>query len=175
MGSGVSRGVGFDGFSRSLANFAFGIAVAVSSGVGDARWFFVDLLVALFSPGLGDFFGLGEGVACVSLRVVSSGELFCSSLTCAQRRPATIAPMASAAQMRKRTTATESNRARDAIKRRKSDARNKFERSNLKLTRRAQQTQARQARPCAFFRVPGEEWHSISRPTTETDKSDTSR
>ena len=131
MGSGVSRGVGFDVFSPSLANFAFGIAVAVSSGVGDARCFFVDLLVALFAPGLGDFFGLGVGVARVSLRVVSSGEFLCSSLTCAQRRPAAIAPTASAAQMRKRTTATESNRARDAIKRRKSEARNKSERLNL--------------------------------------------
>src|SRR5207248_7417864 len=77
VGSGVSRGVGFDVFSPSLANFAFGIAVAVSSGVGDARCFFVDLLVALFAPGLGDFFGLGVGVARVSLRVVSSGELLC--------------------------------------------------------------------------------------------------
>ena len=131
MGSGVSPGVGFDVFSPSLANFAFGIAVAVSSGVGDARCFFVDLLVALFAPGLGDFFGLGEGVACVSLRVVSSREPFCSSLTCAQRKPATIAPTASAAQMRKRTTATESNRARDAIKRRKSEAPIKSEQSNL--------------------------------------------
>jgi hypothetical protein len=131
VGSGVSRGVGFDVFSPSLANFAFGIVVAASSGVGDARCFFVDLLVALFAPGLGDFFGLGEGVACVSLRVASSRELLCSSLTCAQRRPATIAPTASAAQMRKRTTATETNRARDAIKRRKFEARIKSEQLNL--------------------------------------------
>ena len=66
LGSGVSRGVGFGVFSSSLANFSLGTAVAASSGAGDARCFFVDLLVTLFAAGLGDFFGLGEGVACVS-------------------------------------------------------------------------------------------------------------
>jgi hypothetical protein len=66
LGSGVSRGVGFGVFSCSLANFAFGMAVAVSSGVADARCFFVDLLVALLAAGLGDFFGFGEDAAYVS-------------------------------------------------------------------------------------------------------------
>jgi hypothetical protein len=66
VGSGVSRGVGFGVFSSSLANFAFGMAVAVSCGVGDARCFFVDLLVALFAAGPGDFLGFGEDAACVS-------------------------------------------------------------------------------------------------------------
>ena len=63
---GVSRGVGFGVFSSSLTNFALGMAVAVSSGVADARCFFVDLLVALLAAGLGDFLGFGEGVGCVS-------------------------------------------------------------------------------------------------------------
>jgi hypothetical protein len=66
VGSGVSRGVEFGVFSSSLANFAFGMAVAVSCGVADARCFFVDLLVALLAAGLGDFFGFGEDAACVS-------------------------------------------------------------------------------------------------------------
>jgi len=93
-GSGVSRGVGFgvgssssldfaldfeigfgdfalaEGsgsfFDSSLASFARGMALGVSSGVADARCFFVDLLVAPFAAGLGDFFGLGEDAACVS-------------------------------------------------------------------------------------------------------------
>ena len=66
VGSGVSRGVGFGVFSSSLANFAFGMAVAVSSGVAEALCFFVDLLVALLAAGLGDFFGFGEDAAGVS-------------------------------------------------------------------------------------------------------------
>ena len=66
VGSGVSRGVGFGVFSSSFANFAFGMAVAVSLGVADARCFFVDLRAALFAAGLGDFFGFGDDAACVS-------------------------------------------------------------------------------------------------------------
>jgi hypothetical protein len=65
-GSGVSRGAAVGVFSSSLANFALGMAVAVLSGVADARCFFADLLAALFATGLGDFFGLGEDVPCVS-------------------------------------------------------------------------------------------------------------
>ena len=65
-GSGVSRGAAVGVFSSSLANFALGMAVAVSSGVADARCFFVDLLVTLLAAGLGDFFGFGEDAACVS-------------------------------------------------------------------------------------------------------------
>jgi hypothetical protein len=123
VGSGVSRGVGSGVVSSSLAGFAFGMAVAVSPGVADARCFFVDLPAAFFLAGLGDFFGFGDDLAPVSLCSDSPRRLSCSSLVCAQSRPATIAPTASAAQMRKRTTATESNRARDAIKRRKSQTR----------------------------------------------------
>jgi hypothetical protein len=52
----------------SVANFALGMAVAASSGVADARCFLVDLFVAPFAAGLGDFFGFGDDVACVSLR-----------------------------------------------------------------------------------------------------------
>jgi len=66
VGSGVSRGVEFGVFSSSLANFAFGMAVAVSCGVADARCFFVDLLVALLAAGLGDFLGFGEDAVCVA-------------------------------------------------------------------------------------------------------------
>ena len=66
VGSGVLRGVGSGVFSSSLANFAFGMAVAVSCGVAAARCFLVDLPVALFPTGLGDFFGFGEDAACVS-------------------------------------------------------------------------------------------------------------
>jgi hypothetical protein len=66
VGSGVSPGVGFGVFSASLANFAFGMAVAVSCGVADGRCFFVDLRAALFAAGLGDFLGFGDDAACVS-------------------------------------------------------------------------------------------------------------
>jgi len=65
VGSGVSPGVEFGVFSSSLANFAFGMAVAASSGVADARCF-VDLRAAPFAAGLGDFFGFGDDAACVS-------------------------------------------------------------------------------------------------------------
>ena len=122
VGSGVSRGVGSGVFSASVGfsdslptSFARGMALGAFSGVADGRCFFVDLLVAFLAAGLGDFFGFGDDSALVSLCSDSPRRLFFSSLTCAQRRPATIAPMASAAQMRKRTTATESNRARGAI------------------------------------------------------------
>jgi hypothetical protein len=143
LSSGVSRGVGdafvssvsadpfaglgvgdFLGFAEgsvsfcdsSLANLARGIAVDASSGVAEARCFFADLLFAPFVLGVGDFFGLGDE-ALVSLDFDSSRRFFCSSLTCARRMPVTIAPTASAvaSQMRKRTTATERNRAHDAI------------------------------------------------------------
>ena len=53
-------------FDSSLASFARGIALGVSSGVADARCFLVDLPVALFPTGFGDFFGFGEDAACVS-------------------------------------------------------------------------------------------------------------
>jgi hypothetical protein len=73
VGSGVSRGVGFGVFSASVGfsdssptTFARGMALGGFSGVADVRCFFVDLLVAFFAAGLGDFLGFGEGVACVS-------------------------------------------------------------------------------------------------------------
>jgi hypothetical protein len=97
----------------SSANFAWGIAVGAFSGLAEARCFFPDLSLDAFAIGLGDFFGFGDGVGCVSIRSDSSRRLFSSSPT----RLPTIAPEASAvvSQMRKRTTATERNRARDAI------------------------------------------------------------
>ena len=68
LGSGVSRGVGSGVFSASAGfsdssptGFARGMALGAFSGVADARCFFVDLLVALFAAGLGDFFGFGDG------------------------------------------------------------------------------------------------------------------
>ena len=100
----------------SFASFALGIAVGALSGVAEARCFPVDLLVVIFAFGVGDFFGLGVA-ALVSIESDSSRRLFSSSLSCALRRPVMIAPMTSAVanQMRKRTTATERNRARGAI------------------------------------------------------------
>ena len=100
----------------SFASFALGIAVGALSGVAEARCFRVNLLVAVFAFGAGEFFGLGDE-ALVSIDSDSSRRLFCSSLSCALRRPVMIAPTASAvaSEMRKRTTATERNRARDAI------------------------------------------------------------
>jgi len=121
----TGRGVGdFLGFTEgsvsfcnsSLTGLARGIAVDASSGVAEARCLVANLLFAPFVLGVGDFFGLGDE-ALVSLDFDSLRRLFCSSLTCARRMPVTIAPPASAvaSQMRKRTTATEPNRARDAI------------------------------------------------------------
>jgi hypothetical protein len=112
----------------SFASFALGIAVGASSDVGDppaslcealragARRFLADSLVAVFALAVGDFLGLGDE-ALVSVDSDSSLRLFCSSLTSALGRPVMIAPRKSAvaSQMRKRTTATERNRARDAI------------------------------------------------------------
>ncbi len=99
----------------SDANLARGIAVDASSGVAEACCLFADLLFAPFAFGVGDFLGRDEALA--SLDSDSSRRLFCSSPTCARRTPVMIAPTASAVatQMRKRTTATERNRARDAI------------------------------------------------------------
>jgi hypothetical protein len=101
----------------SFANFACGIAVGAFSGVAEARCLFPDLSVDDLATGFGDFFGLGDDAMCVSICPDSSGLLFSSSSTWARRRLPTIAPEASAvaSQMRKRTTATERNRAREAI------------------------------------------------------------
>ena len=105
----------------SVAGFAFGIGLGDFSGVGEALRFFFDLLAAalVLRAGFGDFFGVGVGEACVSCWVVpdSSPDFSSSLLTCARRRVLAIAPSATAvaSQRRKRTTATDRNRARDAI------------------------------------------------------------
>src|SRR5262249_28480511 len=120
LGTGVgdffSEGSGFF-CDSSFANFAWGIAVGAFSGAPEARCFFPDLSLDAFVTGLGDFLGFGDGDACVSICSDSARRLFSSSATCARSRLPTIAPEASAvaSQMRKRTTATERNRARDAI------------------------------------------------------------
>jgi hypothetical protein len=143
-GSGVSRGVGFgvapssssdfgfalrigvgDFFSEgsvfscdsSFANFAWGIAVGAFSGVSEAWCFFADLPLDAFATGLGDFFGFGDGEECASLCSDSSCRLFSSASTCAQRSLPRITPETNAvvSQRRKGTTATERNRAREAI------------------------------------------------------------
>jgi len=107
------------GFScpSAFANFAWGIAVGAFSGVADAGCFFPDLFFDAFATGLGDFFGFGDGEECFSVRSDSSRRLSSWSSTCAQRRLPMITPETSpvVSQMRKRTTATERNRARDAI------------------------------------------------------------
>jgi len=97
----------------SFANFAWGIAVGTFSGVVEARCFFPDF--SFDASGLGDFFGLADDEAATCSD--SSLRLSFSSPTCARRRLPTITPEASAvaSQMRKRTTATERNRARDVI------------------------------------------------------------
>ena len=115
VGSGVSRGVADD---------------VVSSVSSDFFPFFADLAVARFAAALGVFFGLGEDAARDSL-VSDLSPGFCrSSVTCARRRPVMIAPTASAvaSQMRKRTTATERNRARGAINAYSSDLLKKLQR-----------------------------------------------
>jgi len=116
LGVGVWRR--FD-FGEALAS---GVSRGVGDGVMSCVWtdffvFFGALVLARFAAGLGDFLGLGDDAAGDSLRSVSLRRLCCSSLTCARRRPVMIAPRTSAvaSQMRKRTTATERNRARDAI------------------------------------------------------------
>jgi len=119
LGAGDFFGVGEASSSVrafSDANLARGIAVDASSGVAEACCLFADLLFAPFAFGVGDFLGR-EDEALASLDSDSSRRLFCSSPTCARRTPVMIAPTASAVatQMRKRTTATERNRARDAI------------------------------------------------------------
>ena len=115
VGSGVSRGV------------ADGVVSSVSS---DFFPLFADLPVARFAAGLGVFFGFGEDTAGDSLVSDLSLRFCCSSLTCARRRPVMIAPTASAvaSQMRKRTTATERNRARGAINAYNSDLLKKLQR-----------------------------------------------
>jgi hypothetical protein len=137
-GSGVSRGVGLGvasssssdfGFAlrtrtdssascdSSFANFAWGIAVGAFSGVAEALCFFADLSLDAFATGLGDFFGFGDGEECASLCSDSSCRLFSSASTCAQRSLPRITPETNAvvSQRRKGTTATERNRAREAI------------------------------------------------------------
>ncbi len=115
LGSGVSRGVADD---------------VVSSVSSDFLPFFADLAVARFAAGLGVFFGFGEDAARDSLVSDLSPRFCCSSVTCARRRPVMIAPTASgvASQMRKRTTAAERNRARDAINSYSSDLLKKLQR-----------------------------------------------
>ena len=115
VGSGVSRGAADD---------------VVSSVSSDFFPFFADLAVARFAAGLGVFFGFGEDAARDSLMSDLSPRFCCSSVTCARRRPVMIAPTASAvaSQMRKRTTATERNRARGAINAYSSDLLKKLQR-----------------------------------------------
>jgi hypothetical protein len=97
----------------SFANFACGIAVGTFSGVVEARCFFPDF--SFDASGLGDFLGFADDEAATCSD--SSLRLSFSSPTCARTRLPTITPEASAvaSQMRKRTTATERNRARDVI------------------------------------------------------------
>src|SRR5438552_1910474 len=75
------------------------------------RRFFLDLFATAlaFAIGLGDFSGVGDETVAY--------WLFSSLLTWARRRLPAIAPSATAvaSQRRKQTTATERNRARDAI------------------------------------------------------------
>jgi hypothetical protein len=105
----------------SFAKLAFRIGLDDSSGVGEPRRFFFDLFAAVlaFGTALGDFSGVGDETTRVSCCVSpdSSRWLFSSSATCARMTLPTIAPSAStvASQRRKRTTATDRNRARGAI------------------------------------------------------------
>ena len=103
----------------SFANFAWGIAVGAFSEVADALCFFPVLSFDAFATGVGDFFGFGDGEECASICSDSSflgGRSFSSS-TCAESRLPRITPETNAvvSQRRKGTTATERNRARDAI------------------------------------------------------------
>jgi len=103
----------------SFANFAWGIAVGTFSAVAEALCFFPDLSFDAFATGVGDFFGFGEGEECASICSDSSclGGRFFSSSTSAESRLPRITPETNAvvSQTRKGTTATERNRARDAI------------------------------------------------------------
>ena len=105
----------------SVASLAFGIGLADFLGVGEALRFFFDLFATAFAlaTGFGDFFGVGEGEARVSCWLFSdsSPTLSSSSLTCPRRRLPAIALSATAvaSQRRKRTTAADRNRGRDAI------------------------------------------------------------
>ena len=115
----------------SFANFAWGIAVGTFSEVADppaslceplragALCFFPDLSFDAFATGVGDFFGFGDSEECAPICSDSSclgGRSFSSS-TCAESRLPRITPETNAvvSQRRKGTTATERNRARDAI------------------------------------------------------------
>jgi len=105
----------------SVASLAFGIGLGDFPGVGEALRFFFDLLAAalVLAAGFGNFFGVGVGEARVSCWLFpdSSPDFSSSLLTCPRRRVPAIAPSATAvaSQRRKRDTATERNRARDAI------------------------------------------------------------
>ena len=89
------------------------------SGVAEALCFFPDLSFDAFATGVGDFFGFGDGEECASLCSDSSclGGRFFSSSTCAESTLPKITPETNAvvSQTRKGTTATERNRAREAI------------------------------------------------------------
>jgi hypothetical protein len=96
---------------------SLGLADPLSSSWWERFVFFAVFAVVRFVRGVGDFRGFGEEAECVWVVSDCSSRSFCSSVTCARRRPVTIAPIASAVanQMRKRATATERNRARGAI------------------------------------------------------------
>ena len=125
-GAGVFRGLGVSSF---CADFDFPLFVVLSD------FFFAVSRVSVlgcgcrFVFGVGDFFGFGVDASRVSVSSDRSRRF--SSLTCARRRPATNAPNASAvaSQMRKRTTATERNRARDTINAYSSDLLKKLQNS----------------------------------------------
>jgi len=140
LGCGEGAGVGTASARRGVAVGSYAARSSSTCGVGVFRglgvsslcadfdfalFFASDFFLAVFGFGVGvgcrfpfgvgDFFGFGVDAECVS--VSSDWSRRFPSLTWAQRRPATNAPNASAvaSQMRNRTTATERNRARDAI------------------------------------------------------------
>lgn len=167
----------------SCASFAWGIVVGAFSAVARAGCFFPDLSLDPFAAGLGDFFGFGDDVECLSVCSDLSRRLFSSSPVWARRRVPTITPETSAvvSQMQKRTTATERNRARDAINqivkkvkrvtRLKRQSRLPF--YHLTFNSRPQSREP-QGQPRAFFRLPAEELRLTYRPVIGTDMSDTS-
>jgi hypothetical protein len=152
--------------SGSGEGLFFAVGAAVRFGFEAGRFLGLALRFAgfRFAAGSGVSAGVGEAAVCISSLVLLrvSRFFFPSSVSCASTKVATIALSARAVprKMRKRITADERNKARC---------------DQLAKVFGIKQAVVSPPQPWRHARAPGEESHSIFRPTAKANRLDTSR